>query len=154
MYLCLISVLGCALWQADSGFFCEGYSSDEDVLVKEEFRGNIIKQGCLLKQVSQAMVLNAFKMFVCRPSAKHLRNINSSHIHRHVGKNNTAILWSKVRNCFVITIRQVTCHIYCVILSQGHRRKNWKVRKFILRDDPAYMHYYDPSKVNILTCTS
>ncbi|XP_035462396.1 pleckstrin isoform X2 [Scophthalmus maximus] len=34
----------------DSGFFCEGYSSDEDVLVKEEFRGNIIKQGCLLKQ--------------------------------------------------------------------------------------------------------
>ncbi|XP_034538597.1 pleckstrin [Notolabrus celidotus] len=63
---------------ADSGFFCEGYSSDEDVLLKEEFRGNIIKQGCLLKQ--------------------------------------------------------------------GHRRKNWKVRKFILRDDPAYMHYYDPTK--------
>ncbi|XP_045927439.1 pleckstrin isoform X2 [Micropterus dolomieu] len=63
---------------ADSGFFCEGYSSDEDVLMKEEFRGNIIKQGCLLKQ--------------------------------------------------------------------GHRRKNWKVRKFILRDDPAYMHYYDPAK--------
>uniref|UniRef100_A0A8C8DPZ8 Pleckstrin n=2 Tax=Oryzias sinensis TaxID=183150 RepID=A0A8C8DPZ8_9TELE len=63
---------------ADSGFFCEGYSSDEDVLVKEEFRGNIIKQGCLLKQ--------------------------------------------------------------------GHKRKNWKVRKFILRDDPAFMHYYDPSK--------
>ncbi|XP_047207954.1 pleckstrin [Girardinichthys multiradiatus] len=63
---------------ADSGFFCEGYSSDEDVLLKDEFRGNIIKQGCLLKQ--------------------------------------------------------------------GHRRKNWKVRKFILRDDPAYMHYCDPSK--------
>ncbi|KAL4641404.1 pleckstrin-like [Arapaima gigas] len=63
---------------ADSGFFCEGYSSDEDVLVKEEFRGAIIKQGCLLKQ--------------------------------------------------------------------GHRRKNWKVRKFILRDDPAYLHYYDPAK--------
>lgn len=32
---------------------------------------------------------------------------------------------------------------------QGHRRRNWKVRKFILRDDPAYMHYYDPTKVNI-----
>uniref|UniRef100_A0A7N6ARE4 Pleckstrin n=1 Tax=Anabas testudineus TaxID=64144 RepID=A0A7N6ARE4_ANATE len=62
----------------DSGFFCEGYSSDEDVLLKEEFRGNILKQGCLLKQ--------------------------------------------------------------------GHRRKNWKVRKFILRDDPAYIHYYDPAK--------
>lgn len=30
---------------------------------------------------------------------------------------------------------------------QGHRIKNWKVRKFILRDDPAFMHYYDPSKV-------
>ncbi|XP_046871068.1 pleckstrin-like [Hypomesus transpacificus] len=63
---------------ADSGFFCEGYSSDEDEVVKEEFRGNIVKQGCLLKQ--------------------------------------------------------------------GHRRKNWKVRKFILRDDPAYLHYYDPTK--------
>ncbi|KAJ8014001.1 hypothetical protein DPEC_G00035690 [Dallia pectoralis] len=63
---------------ADSGFFCEGYSSDEDGVLKEEFRGNITKQGCLLKQ--------------------------------------------------------------------GHRRKNWKVRKFILRDDPAYIHYYDPSK--------
>ncbi|XP_038846537.1 pleckstrin-like [Salvelinus fontinalis] len=63
---------------ADSGFFCEGYSSDEDVILKEEFRGNIIKQGCLLKQ--------------------------------------------------------------------GHRRKNWNVRKFILRDDPAYIHYYDPTK--------
>ncbi|KAM9847439.1 pleckstrin [Aulostomus maculatus] len=63
---------------ADSGFFCEGYSSDEDSLLKEEFRGNIVKQGCLLKQ--------------------------------------------------------------------GHRRKNWKVRKFILRNDPAYMHYYDPTK--------
>uniref|UniRef100_A0A3P8WDX9 Pleckstrin n=1 Tax=Cynoglossus semilaevis TaxID=244447 RepID=A0A3P8WDX9_CYNSE len=63
---------------ADSGFFCEGNSSDEDVLLKEEFRGNIMKQGCLLKQ--------------------------------------------------------------------GHRRKNWKVRKFILRDSPAYMHYYDPTK--------
>ncbi|XP_072292747.1 pleckstrin [Eucyclogobius newberryi] len=63
---------------ADSGFFCEGYSSDEDVLLKEEFRGNIIKQGCLFKQ--------------------------------------------------------------------GHRIKNWKVRKFILRDDPAYLHYYDPTK--------
>lgn len=51
-YLC-VCVLGCALRQVDSGFFCEGYSSDEDVLLKEEFRGNIIKQGCLLKQVNQ-----------------------------------------------------------------------------------------------------
>lgn len=34
-------------------------------------------------------------------------------------------------------------------VPQGHRRKNWKVRKFILRDDPAYMHYYDPTKVII-----
>lgn len=41
----------CLVFQADSGFFCEGYSSDEDVLLKEEFKGNIIKQGCLLKQV-------------------------------------------------------------------------------------------------------
>lgn len=34
------------------------------------------------------------------------------------------------------------------LLLQGHRRKNWKVRKFTLRDDPAYMHYYDPTKVS------
>lgn len=61
----------------DSGFFCEENSSDDDIILKEEFRGIIIKQGCLLKQ--------------------------------------------------------------------GHRRKNWKVRKFILREDPAYLHYYDPA---------
>lgn len=42
----------CVDLQADSGFFCEGYSSDEDVIMKEEFRGAIVKQGCLLKQVS------------------------------------------------------------------------------------------------------
>ncbi|CAM4539831.1 unnamed protein product [Lepidochelys olivacea] len=62
---------------ADSGFFCEGNSSDDDVVLKEEFRGIVVKQGCLLKQ--------------------------------------------------------------------GHRRKNWKVRKFVLREDPAYLHYYDPA---------
>ncbi|XP_058038022.1 pleckstrin [Ahaetulla prasina] len=62
---------------ADSGFFCEGNSSDDDSVFKEEFRGLVVKQGCLLKQ--------------------------------------------------------------------GHRRKNWKVRKFVLREDPAYMHYYDPA---------
>ncbi|KAM4772790.1 pleckstrin [Rhinophrynus dorsalis] len=61
----------------DSGFFCEDNSSDDDAIPKEEFRGAIVKQGCLLKQ--------------------------------------------------------------------GHRRKNWKVRKFVLRDDPAYLHYYDPA---------
>lgn len=38
--------------QPDSGFFCEGNSSDDDVVLKEEFRGIIVKQGCLLKQVS------------------------------------------------------------------------------------------------------
>ncbi|XP_032882233.1 pleckstrin [Amblyraja radiata] len=62
---------------ADSGFFSEGNSSDDEDVLKAEFRGVIIKQGCLLKQ--------------------------------------------------------------------GHRRKNWKVRKFVLRDDPAYLHYYDPA---------
>ncbi|XP_067845577.1 pleckstrin isoform X1 [Heptranchias perlo] len=62
---------------ADSGFFSEGNSSDDDDVLKEEFRGVVVKQGCLLKQ--------------------------------------------------------------------GHRRKNWKVRKFVLRDDPAYLHYYDPA---------
>ncbi|XP_048366765.1 pleckstrin [Sphaerodactylus townsendi] len=62
---------------ADSGFFCEGNSSDDDTVFSEEFRGTVIKQGCLLKQ--------------------------------------------------------------------GHRRKNWKVRKFVLREDPAYIHYFDPA---------
>lgn len=42
--------------QPDSGFFCEGNSSDDDVVLKEEFRGIIVKQGCLLKQVSAAHV--------------------------------------------------------------------------------------------------
>uniref|UniRef100_A0A8V0ZIS2 Pleckstrin 2 n=1 Tax=Gallus gallus TaxID=9031 RepID=A0A8V0ZIS2_CHICK len=28
----------------------------------------------------------------------------------------------------------------------GHKRKNWKVRKFVLRADPAFLHYYDPTK--------
>lgn len=32
------------------------------------------------------------------------------------------------------------------LAKQGHKRKNWKVRRFVLRKDPAYLHYYDPSK--------
>ncbi|KAM9354759.1 pleckstrin-2 [Pholidichthys leucotaenia] len=32
------------------------------------------------------------------------------------------------------------------LLKQGHRRKNWKVRLFVLRSDPAFLHYYDPTK--------
>lgn len=32
--------------------------------------------------------------------------------------------------------------------KQGHKRKNWKVRRFVLRKDPAFLHYYDPSKVS------
>uniref|UniRef100_A0A8C4SQT0 Pleckstrin 2 n=1 Tax=Erpetoichthys calabaricus TaxID=27687 RepID=A0A8C4SQT0_ERPCA len=28
----------------------------------------------------------------------------------------------------------------------GHKRKNWKVRLFVLRAEPDYLHYYDPSK--------
>ncbi|XP_004648813.1 pleckstrin-2-like, partial [Octodon degus] len=30
--------------------------------------------------------------------------------------------------------------------KQGHKRKNWKVRRFVLRREPAFLHYYDPSK--------
>lgn len=43
--------------QPDSGFYCEGNSSDDDVVLKEEFRGLVVKQGCLLKQVSIAHLL-------------------------------------------------------------------------------------------------
>uniref|UniRef100_A0A8C9QEZ5 Pleckstrin 2 n=1 Tax=Spermophilus dauricus TaxID=99837 RepID=A0A8C9QEZ5_SPEDA len=27
--------------------------------------------------------------------------------------------------------------------KQGHKRKNWKVRRFVLRRDPAFLHYYE-----------
>ncbi|XP_072560003.1 pleckstrin-like [Paramormyrops kingsleyae] len=74
----LLDQLDAFYYFADSGFFSEGYSSDEDTVTKEEFKGIIIKQGCLV--------------------------------------------------------------------MQGHRRKTWKVRKFILRGSPPYLHYYDPTK--------
>nr|XP_019953467.1 PREDICTED: pleckstrin-2 [Paralichthys olivaceus] len=32
------------------------------------------------------------------------------------------------------------------LLKQGHRRKNWKVRLFVLRSEPSFLHYYDPTK--------
>ncbi|XP_059549012.1 pleckstrin-2 isoform X1 [Myotis daubentonii] len=32
------------------------------------------------------------------------------------------------------------------LAKQGHKRKNWKVRRFVLRKEPAFLHYYDPSK--------
>ncbi|KAM6960499.1 pleckstrin-2 [Aplochiton taeniatus] len=32
------------------------------------------------------------------------------------------------------------------LLKQGHKRKNWKVRLFVLRSEPGFLHYYDPSK--------
>ncbi|KPP61871.1 pleckstrin-like [Scleropages formosus] len=95
---------------ADSGFFCEGYSSDEDTIVKEEFRGAIVKQGCLLKQVRHC------SSFTLHPSSFFIL------------KDALGRVWAA---------------------PKGHRRKNWKVRKFILRDDPAYIHYYDPGKGEI-----
>ncbi|KAM9707602.1 pleckstrin-2 [Menidia menidia] len=35
------------------------------------------------------------------------------------------------------------------LLKQGHRRKNWKVRLFVLRSEPAFLHYYDPARDDI-----
>ncbi|XP_035529755.1 pleckstrin-2 [Morone saxatilis] len=35
------------------------------------------------------------------------------------------------------------------LLKQGHRRKNWKVRLFVLRSEPAFLHYFDPTKDDI-----
>ncbi|XP_026195795.1 pleckstrin-2 [Anabas testudineus] len=35
------------------------------------------------------------------------------------------------------------------LLKQGHMRKNWKVRLFVLRSEPAFLHYYDPTKDDI-----
>lgn len=53
---CVTSEFSLVVMQPDSGFFCEGNSSDDDVVLKEEFRGIVVKQGCLLKQVSIAHV--------------------------------------------------------------------------------------------------
>lgn len=38
---------------------------------------------------------------------------------------------------------------HCRHLKQGHRRKNWKVRLFVLRSEPAFLHYFDPTKVSV-----
>ncbi|KAG7334501.1 hypothetical protein KOW79_002908 [Hemibagrus wyckioides] len=35
------------------------------------------------------------------------------------------------------------------LVKQGHNVKNWKVRLFVLRSDPGFLHYYDPSKDDI-----
>ncbi|KAM9842251.1 pleckstrin-2 [Aulostomus maculatus] len=35
------------------------------------------------------------------------------------------------------------------LLKQGHRRKNWKVRLFVLRSEPSFLHYFDPTKDDI-----
>lgn len=66
MYTCKHFGYDFCFFQADSGFFCEGYSSDEDVLLKEEFRGNIVKQGCLLKQVKKKIIIKKACLHVSR----------------------------------------------------------------------------------------
>ncbi|KAM8833016.1 pleckstrin-2 [Synchiropus picturatus] len=35
------------------------------------------------------------------------------------------------------------------LMKQGHRRKNWKVRLFVLRSEPAFLLYYDPTKDDV-----
>ncbi|XP_069787878.1 pleckstrin isoform X3 [Narcine bancroftii] len=50
---------------ADSGFFSEGNSSDDEDILKEEFRGVIIKQGCLLKQGDQDEPLGSIYLRSC-----------------------------------------------------------------------------------------
>ncbi|KAF5892734.1 pleckstrin-2, partial [Clarias magur] len=35
------------------------------------------------------------------------------------------------------------------LVKQGHNVKNWKVRLFVLRSEPGFLHYYDPSKDEI-----
>ncbi|XP_056326693.1 pleckstrin-2 [Danio aesculapii] len=35
------------------------------------------------------------------------------------------------------------------LLKQGHKVKNWKVRLFVLRAEPGFLHYYDPSKDDV-----
>ncbi|KAF7710800.1 pleckstrin-2 [Silurus meridionalis] len=35
------------------------------------------------------------------------------------------------------------------LIKQGHNVKNWKVRLFVLRSEPGFLHYYNPSKDDI-----
>lgn len=44
-----------------------------------------------------------------------------------------------------LCVRMLTCVSVC----QGHKVKNWKVRLFVLRAEPGFLHYYDPSKVRV-----
>lgn len=86
-----------AFWQVDSGFFCEGYSSDEDVLLKEEFRGNILKQGCLLKQVNEKA---GVPVFLLHFSHVHIYKVKTSIYSRR--KYHTVVLWWKMRTILII----------------------------------------------------
>lgn len=70
--------------QPDSGFFCEGNSSDDDVVLKEEFRGMIVKQGCLLKQVGTTHFLashwNGYRITLFPLKALKKRKISLCHV--------------------------------------------------------------------------
>nr|XP_015206671.1 PREDICTED: pleckstrin-2 isoform X2 [Lepisosteus oculatus] len=35
------------------------------------------------------------------------------------------------------------------LYALGHKRKNWNVRLFVLRTEPGYLHYYDPSREHV-----
>lgn len=70
----------------------------------------------------------------------------------YLGEGETVLLWqvTDVPWCLPSTVETIrNSDKECMMSFQGHRRKNWKVRKFVVRDDPAFMHYYDPAKVNI-----
>uniref|UniRef100_A0A8D0KXT7 Pleckstrin 2 n=1 Tax=Strix occidentalis caurina TaxID=311401 RepID=A0A8D0KXT7_STROC len=59
------------------------------------------------------------------------------------GKKNTS---SKEELQFNISELRGTIVKQGFLVKQGHKRKNWKVRRFVLRADPAFLHYYDPTK--------
>ncbi|KAL4656201.1 pleckstrin-2 [Arapaima gigas] len=54
-----------------------------------------------------------------------------------------------LREQFLDDSTALYCFVTCVVRLQGHKRKNWKVRLFVLRADPSYLHYYDPSRDDI-----
>uniref|UniRef100_A0A8D2PHW6 Pleckstrin 2 n=1 Tax=Zosterops lateralis melanops TaxID=1220523 RepID=A0A8D2PHW6_ZOSLA len=75
------------------------------------------------------------------PSEKFLDD--STALYMFVSEKNTS---SKEEVHFNISELSGTIVKQGFLVKQGHKRKNWKVRKFVLRADPGFLHYYDPTK--------
>lgn len=77
------------------------------------------------------------------PSEKFLDDSTALYMFAESSKKNTS---SREEVQFNISELSGTIVKQGFLVKQGHKRKNWKVRKFVLRADPAFLHYYDPTK--------